>query len=233
MLASGVRSSCDASATSCRWAPTERLEGLQGRVEGARQAAELVVALHGQPAAEHVGAGDLLGARGERATGASAAPETARPAQPPGDAADGDRERGPRSARAGRVDLVQRAGHRTRLPAERGGEDAQMVAVDRGVAESSLRRAATAGSRRRPAGWRRVLRAAMTSASGSDELDQAARLHRTQLRRSGRRPGTAEGATWAGPAARAADLDRELLDARLALRSDESTSPRSFARTGT
>ena len=58
---SGVRSSCDASATSRRCAPTDSLECLEHLVEPRRQAAELVVAAHLDALGQVARRGDALG----------------------------------------------------------------------------------------------------------------------------------------------------------------------------
>ena len=61
MLAIGVRSSCEASATSWRWAPSELVERLEHLVEAARKRGKLVLAAGLDPAAQVAGRGDLLG----------------------------------------------------------------------------------------------------------------------------------------------------------------------------
>ena len=66
---SGVRSSCDASATSWRCARCDALERLEHRVEEPREPGELVVALGLDAPREVARAGDVLGGSVSSATG--------------------------------------------------------------------------------------------------------------------------------------------------------------------
>ena len=67
-LVSGVRSSCDASDTSCRCAPVDSSSAAEHRVE-AGEPAELVLAARHDALREVAGLGDPLGRRGQAADG--------------------------------------------------------------------------------------------------------------------------------------------------------------------
>ena len=93
-LVSGVRSSCEASATSCRCARLELLERREHRVEARREPAELVVAGRGRldPLREVARLGDVLAS-----SRSAAAPARARRARRAGRARRRRRSRRPRS----------------------------------------------------------------------------------------------------------------------------------------
>ena len=78
-LVSGVRSSCEASATSCRCASLDSLERAEHRVEAAREPAELVLAVRLDPLGKVARLRDPLGRLRQPRTGASAARETISP----------------------------------------------------------------------------------------------------------------------------------------------------------
>ena len=68
-LVSGVRSSCDASATSWRCALVDSSTRSEHRVEARRQAAELVLAVHLDPLGEVLRLRDALDGRRQPADG--------------------------------------------------------------------------------------------------------------------------------------------------------------------
>ena len=229
---SGVRSSCEASATSRRCARWDVVERLEHRVERAGQARELVVAVALDPAGEVVGPGDVLGRVGQlrhgldRRAGGEPARAPSAAAMPSSD----DQPRPRRSVRS--VASTSASGPRDleRAPAgSRRGEDPHLR---RRRASTSARKAgrlpsATASSSSRP-----------TSVSNCSP-GAACTLAALRRRPGRRRPGAVERATGAAAARRSSGRAASSPPAgapaarRAALRwrSDASICPRSWSRT--
>ena len=145
-LVSGVRSSCEASATSCRCTRRRIVQRAEHRVEARREPAELVLAVRVDPLGQVAGLGDVLGRLGqpadrrERGTG-DEQPE-------PGSDADRRPARsgsGPADARERVVDFVSGRATWTAHPraARMGRDDARRVcsASTRGIGEDTHRAA--------------------------------------------------------------------------------------------
>ena len=138
-LASGVRSSCEASATSWRWESSELSSAFSIVLKLRASAAELGAAARVDASAQVAGLGDLAGglaeardgARAPRARRAARAPAP-RPIPPRLTSGEDQRQLAQRV-----VDLLQRARDLDRLAAlDRGGVDAQVGAVELGVREN-------------------------------------------------------------------------------------------------
>ena len=175
-LVSGVRSSCEASATSCRCAFSDRssassivLKLSARRESSSRPFASIRLSRSCVSVTCSV-------ARVSRRTGASAARATTSPSAPAmRDPAERDEQEQQAQVRERAVDLGERARDLERDPAaERGGQHAQVVAVDRRVAEGRARspRGDARGRASSPAGRGCSGRGADDAARG-DELHVA------------------------------------------------------------
>ena len=146
-LVTGVRSSCEASATSWRCACTEASSALiessqrvEHRVEAARQAPDLVLAARLDASVKVLRRATCSAVCVRRLTAATAAPATSRPssaasAMPPSAEQREDQAQVVEQV----VDFGQRLGELDRAARCRAlGEDAQLDAVDARVAEEGL-----------------------------------------------------------------------------------------------
>ena len=147
---SGVRSSCDASATRRRCAPTDVLERREHRVESRREPAELVAAVDRDALGQVAGLGDRLGGRRQAANrpqrrGGDERRERGRDRDP--DAAD---QEDPELDAVSALSVGARSSATTSAAARdaAGDELPQVVALDRRVEVVRPRRASTA--------WRRL-----------------------------------------------------------------------------
>ena len=229
-LASGVRSSCDASATSWRCASTRPLERLEHRVERVREPAELVVGRRPSMRSSRIRRrGDRLGRLREPPHGPQRrARDHAAQHRREHDAADATIASRIEQPAQHVVDLVQRPGDLIAPPAPgRRREHAQVRArrPARPRAHLRRRRPRDAGRGRTP-GIVALGRPGRSRPVGGDELHVAlgaaeARLPTARGRDRAARPRTAAALGEVAPRARARS------------RSESSTSPRSFARTAT